>query len=312
MKSALFESIPQKTSQTTSSALPSNSPDFPSNSGLTILKPRLGDGDDLEHGHPSLVQHLVDHLEVRLDVFLADGFEHLDRDETVERVFPRFRDATSVKDSGLARQARTFDRSHRPSAPPEIHQMHRDAILQPGLPNPLLCQDLLLRTQRQRIHRTPRHPHGLDGHAPPPTPDLDDPMSPLDLGFPDDMVQLGVLGRLERVGRLMGRGGGVRVGQVDRVERGRRGGESEVPVERGEDGARVGHLRARRAGKSIVTSGTTRKFNRPGTHIRAQKGRKHPITDIIMRPDIPNRVPDRIHHRGIRGIIPDRLENGSG
>ena len=123
--------------------------------------------------------------------------------------------------------------------------MHLDGILQPGLSDPLLCEYFLLCTQRQRVHRAPRQLYGFHGHAPPAGSDLEHPMSTLDLGFPDNMVQLGVLSRLERIGRRVGRFRGVRVFQVDRVEFVGFEGRGEVTVERGEDGARVGHLAAR-------------------------------------------------------------------
>ena len=211
---------------------------------LTILEPRLWDGDDLKDGDSRLVQDLVDHLEVRFDVFFADGFEHFDRDQSVERVFPRFWD-TVRGDVTVQPPTRTLTLYAWIDAPPEIHQVHLDGILQPGLSDPLLCEYFLLCTQRQRVHRAPRQLYGFHGHAPPAGSDLEHPMSTLDLGFPDDMMQLGVLSRLERVGRRVGSFRGVRVFQVDRVELVGFEGRGEVTVERGEDGARVGHLAAR-------------------------------------------------------------------
>lgn len=190
--------------------------------------------------------------------------------------------------------------------PPEIHQVHLNTILQSRLPDPLLSEDLLLRTQSQRVHRAPRQPDRLDGHASPSAANLQYAMSAPDLGFPDDMVQLGILSRLERIGGGVRRFRGVRVGLVDRVEFVglERGGE--VAIERREDGTRVGHLAT-----SILVS--IFEVRRPGpkpkssaTHIGAQKARKHPITNVVVRPDIPHTVPHAIHHARIRRVVPDR------
>jgi hypothetical protein len=79
--------------------------------------------------------------------------------------------------------------------------MNRDASLQPSLLDPLLCQNLLLRTERERIHRTPSQLHTTDGHTSPTTSDLQYASARGDLGFVNDMIQFRVLGGLEGVGR---------------------------------------------------------------------------------------------------------------
>ena len=50
----------------------------------------------------------------------------------------------------------------------------------------------------------------------------------------------------------------------------------------------------------------------PPTHIRTQETRKHPITNIIMRLDIPHRIPHAIHHSRTRRPIPQGREQGRG